>query len=731
MHTNLSAHDPVWQYLPQNWGQGAFLGNGWMGAMVYSGGNDQHRLKNNVLRWELGRVGVTAQCDRSGYLEPRVLIGDFMLQPRGTIGWEAATMRLDLAHAELRGSIPTNKGNIQFRTFVHATQQIIVVEAEGFDGEYAPDIAFYPQHGVSPWIHYREGEALDRIPQPPMPEGGLNGPISYNRQRFIGGAECVVAWQTIKVDNGIRLFITIEHGKDGVNVCERAFAHLHNAIDCEWDAFLVQHREWWQKHYSRSALAIPDTRLEGFYWLQRYKMGSATRSDAPVLDILGPWMTLTPWPGVWWNLNAQFIYSPFYAANHTDLAESLSNTLRKHLNQLIANAPEPYRHDSAALGRASTYDCDAPTGPGCEMGNLIWICHNLWRHYRTTMNETLVREVLFPILRRAVNLYLHVLEADQNGILHLPPTISPEYSGHQNLTTRDCHFDLALLRWGCRTLLSLANDILELDDPLVARWEDTLEHLVPFPIDETGFRIGADLRLDHGHRHFSHLMAGYPLWVINRNDSQQNDLIRKSLQHWLGREGALAGFSFGYAAATYAHIRDGDAALDCLNVLLDNYLLPNSMYAEKGPVLETPLQAADAIHDLLLQSNCGCLDIFPALPTEWENAYFENLAAEGGFLVSAVYENKSTRAIRIKSLAGQPCRIRSDLPTPCAIDAESKPLPLTPREESIWQLNLEKGQTALIRSQGDNQPFASPIIASNPKRYHYYGTPKPWLSKIQ
>lgn len=101
----LSRHDPVWQFLPQKWGEGAFLGNGLLGAMIYSGGIDQHRNKSNTLRWEIGRVDVTAQGDQSGYLEPRVLIGDFLLEPRSTLATEESTLRLDLWNAELRGTL--------------------------------------------------------------------------------------------------------------------------------------------------------------------------------------------------------------------------------------------------------------------------------------------------------------------------------------------------------------------------------------------------------------------------------------------------------------------------------------------------------------------------------------------------------------------------------------------------------------------------------------------------
>ena len=68
---------------------------------------------------------------------------------------------------------------------------------------------------------------------------------------------------------------------------------------------------------------MPDTQLESFYWIQMYKLASATRADRPAIDTLGPWYRSTPWPGIWWNLNIQLSYWPVYTANRLALGESL------------------------------------------------------------------------------------------------------------------------------------------------------------------------------------------------------------------------------------------------------------------------------------------------------------------------------------------------------------------------------------------------------------------------
>ena len=57
------------------------------------------------------------------------------------------------------------------------------------------------------------------------------------------------------------------------------------------------------------------------------------------------------------------------------------------------------------------------------------------------MDDTLLRDPLFPLLRRAMNYYLKFLYAGDDGKLHLPLTFSPEYG-----SAPDCNYDLALIR---------------------------------------------------------------------------------------------------------------------------------------------------------------------------------------------------------------------------------------------------------------------------------------------
>ncbi|SEG72753.1 hypothetical protein SAMN05216223_10934 [Actinacidiphila yanglinensis] len=230
----------------------------------------------------------------------------------------------------------------------------------------------------------------------------------------------------------------------------------------------------------------------------RYKVASAARRDAPVMATTGPWLEPTPWPASWWNLNVQLEYWLIHGSNHLEL-DGLTRSLSEFRENVRTQTAPAYRSDSLVIARSNdttlSHGADAgPDGTGGgipgqdaptpEVGNLTWALHNVWLSYRHTMDESILRDVVFPLLRQSINYYLHFLEPGSDGRLHLPTTFSPEYG----VNTPDTNYDLALIRWGCTTLLESAR-ILGVDDPLAPRWRDVLLRLVAPPTDTNGFML--------------------------------------------------------------------------------------------------------------------------------------------------------------------------------------------------------------------------------------------------
>lgn len=704
----LDRHDLVWSPQPSSWDSGAFIGNGLLGAMIYS-------LSDRELQWDIGRSDVTERQPTKTpiYGKHRLPIGKLVLQTVGTVRNSAA--RLHLWNAEAAGHIQTDRGRIEWRSFAHTDQHAIVIEWSATEGENGCRWSFVPERPINPRQVYRKETVVDR--NPPHRTEHIDG-IEIVSQRLEAGGEFATAWTTRFSGGGSHaLYLSVGSSYPELSGREEALQAVLKAEATGLAELTASHRSWWHGYYPASFVSIPDTRLESLYWIQMYKLASGTRADRPLLDLMGPWFYIhTPWPAIWWNLNVQLTYWPVYASNRLHLGESLTNFLERNLDNLCQNVPEPYRHDSAAIGRSSSYDGVRDAGE--ELGNLTWVCHNYWLHYRHCMDEEMLRDRIYPLLRRSVNFYLHLLQPGEDGKLHLPLAISPEYP----TKAEDTNYDLSLLRWGCQTLLYICCR-LNIDDALLPKWQEVLERLTDYPVDETGFMIGKDVPLSLSHRHYSHLFMIYPLYLISWEQPEHRDIIWKSLNHWIGFKGALQGYSYTGASSIYASMGKAEEAVQCLNDFMNHYLKPNTMYMESGPVIETPLSAAASIHDLLLQSWGGKLKVFPAVPAGWPDVTFHDMRAEGGFLVSAVKRAGVTRFVLVRSEAGEPCRIHTDIAGPIACTG-SRPFTLSRHDDGSMSIDLRKGEYAVLYPEGSEPDLTIAPVPANPDAIRSFGVRK-------
>ena len=241
---------------------------------------------------------------------------------------------------------------------------------------------------------------------------------------------------------------------------------------------------------------------------------------------------------------------------------------------------------------------------------------------------------------------------------------------------------------------------LGIDDPLLPAWRDIAARLADFPEGDDGFLIARGVPMDSSHRHYSHLLMVYPLYQVNAEQPGGEARIRRSLDHWHSFPDALFGYSFTGGASIAASIGDGNRALAYLNAF-QPFVEPNTMYREAGPVIETPLSAAQSIHDMLLQSwdapDGPLIRVFPAAPDAWGDAVFHQWRAQGAFLVSAARAGGKTAWVQLTSLKGAPCRLRADFGgTPRA--AGPAGLALEALGGNRYALNLGPGETALLRA---------------------------------
>jgi len=695
----LRQHDLVWEQLPQQWNEGAFGGNGLVGFVAYA------TLADNRFDFHLGRTDVTDHRkapDRATSLGvpganlfwdfPRLDVGRLAFRPTGWI--LQGHVRTDLWNAETTGLIETNLGLIRFRVITLRDRPVHVIEiqsAERFaDGTPVGwEWEFRPGYPGSPRALVRPADAAKNGYQPnPLPRQLTLDGVSVSEQPLTASGDFATAWLEQKSADGrsARLFVSTANAVPAAGRSAReAVEAVRAAASVPFDQLVADHRAWWHGHYQRAFLTIPDARLESFYWIQLYKLGSALRADGPALDVLGPFYRTTQWPGLWWNLNVQLSYWPVYAGNRLALGTSLTRLLDERFDDLLRT----FR--------------GAP-----NLGDLAWALHNYWWQLRFAGDWRGVTERWVPKADAVLADYRRRLKPNAEGRLELGPMGSPEYRGFAPF--QHTSYNLALLRWLLRARIEADAHTGRAADPGVAEWRQLLADLAPYPVDENGLRIAANQALAESHRHFSHLLALYPLAELDPDSPADRDLVLRSVEHWHRLENgkALAGYSFTGGAALYAMLGRGDDALAMLRTFLEgrigiSQLHANTFYTESGgrnPVIETPFSGASATMDLLLQSWGGKIRVFPAVPTAWSDTSFRDLRAMGGFTVSAARVGGRTAWVSVHSEQGEPAVVKvPDWTGPLHAVGARAPTPDADRPGE-YRLELRAGETVLLSPAG-------------------------------
>src|SRR5205814_5227728 len=90
---------------------------------------------------------------------------------------------------------------------------------------------------------------------------------------------------------------------------------------------------------------------------------------------------------------------------------------------------------------------------------------------------------------------------------------------------------------------------------------------------------------------------------------------------------------------------------------------------------------------------------FPALPAGWKDVAFDDLRAEGAFLVSAVRRGGKTVLVKVHSLAGEPAVLKTDLADAELVGPAGK---AQKQSDGSWKLTLARGETLVLQARGSS-----------------------------
>ena len=439
----VGAQDLVWKKPPTQYGQAPFLGDGRLGSVVYAEGN--------TVRFTVQHADVQDHRTTGGsqFGVCRLPVGNLKLTAAGTVA--AVDWRLDLWNAELRGTVTTSLGVITFAAYIHTDRSVLSLTVSA-TGTEKPVLEFVPSKAIPPRADFNplpDGYVLN-----PDPVTKPDGRETLVTQALNAGGQTATAFRITTTHKTQRLLLAVAHTYPEAAADKIVLKAVREAAMLG-QLLVRSHRLWWHDFYRKSFLSIPDKRLQAFYWIQLYKFASACTRGSPAIATCGPWLENTPWP-------ADLVEPQRAAGVLADPRLEPRRVRRRHVLDRqfrtcsSSRCPREYRHDCAGIAapptrcsttvRVSATPVTASAFPALScrcprIGNLTWALHNVWLTYRHTMDDRILRDVLFPMLRRAINYYLHFLTKGADGKLHLPSTYSPEYG----VNAPDCNYDLALI----------------------------------------------------------------------------------------------------------------------------------------------------------------------------------------------------------------------------------------------------------------------------------------------
>lgn len=445
---------------------------------------------------------------------------------------------------------------------------------------------------------------------------------------------------------------------------------------------LESHSKWWNKFWSKSSLKIPDAILEKQWYLEQYKFGSAARQSGPPISLQAVWTAdngkLPPWKGDFHHdLNTQLSYWPAYSANHLTEEMGFINWLWKYRDTFKKYTSEYYEAEGMNVPGVTTL-AGEPMGGWIQyaFGPTVsaWLGHHFYLHWRYSMDKEFLKEKAYPWIKD-VAIYLDAIsQIDENGKRKLPISSNPEIHNNEREAWfgETTNFDLALIRWTYEKAAELAIELNYKEEEL--RWKTTLSEWPELAIDETGIMIEPNSAYEESHRHFSHQIGYHPLGIVDVSKGKKDVETIQQTINTLDEKGSseYVGYSFSWLANMKARAFDGKGAAKALKIFATSFCLPNSFHVNgdqsgKGYsnftyrpfTLEGNFAFAAGLQEMLLQSHTGIITIFPAIPTEWATASFENLRAEGAFLISATLENSTIKKVIIQSDKGGNLKLKN------------------------------------------------------------------------
>ena len=514
----------------------------------------------------------------------------------------------------------------------------------------------FSQNGVECFVRKFEGENLER-------ESGVAAALNKVSNDTASSRYCVA----------------VATNFDSEQFSDKA---VEMALNCDYELDRERAKEKWQKFFSASKVTLEDKEIEKLYNLSLYHLAGCMGNKEFPPGLFGNFVTddFFPWAGDYhMNYNYEAPYYCIFSANHPELFDGYMAPV---------NDMKDYAKKFAKFFGCSGYAFPVSFGPkaldvfsmeSCKEHGVLFLgqkshaaygCVIPIMHWYSTYDKEYAKENYYDFVLNTAKFWEDYL-VKQNGRYVIKKDAAheiPYYRGEKfryithcgQVNTVNAINSLGLVKLLFKAVYDMANE-LGLNKEKYALWEDINKNLSDFPVfikkGKKCFkysRFGIRWRDDNtvGLQHI------YPASQIGLNSSEKLLKIARN-SYFINDRRLDDNGSNSYLPGGARIGVDPSFITEGIKMNIKEFALPNGLFRHHGGGIEHLTMIPATVNEMLMQSYEGIIRLFPCWDKK-SNASFENLRADGAFLVSAALENGQITEFKIKSLAGRKCTTESN-----------------------------------------------------------------------
>ena len=589
----------------------------------------------------------------------------------------------NLYKAETNASFSKNGNKIQYKTYVSATQDMMLIElSSNTDTEFLGT------------VNLKLPSSKERRDNPPF---NLVFPTTTENNKTVEGiyyisrafekdvditTKAATAFTildnssnkfTLSKDKTVKIAVAFSSNFKSDNCTQFVKERLKNINEEDLLIIEEEHGDWWRKFWSKSNVVLSDSLIEKQYYLSNYTMASFSRDKDFPPSIFGTCITQERprWNGDYHlNYNHFAPYYGLFSSNHIEQAipsnmpllaaqdrgEYYSKKItgiKKGIMLPVGAGPlgiETSRRNELIEKHAKHWIVNGDVeDEGLFFGqksNSAYAVVNMAQHFYMTYDEEYTK-LYYPFVKGVATFWENYLPFENGRYVIYNDAIHEGTIGTLNPI-----LSLGLVRMVMKTVIDMSVD-LNLDSERRDKWQHVIDHMSDYTYQTT-----------EGKKVFRYSEKGTGWWDSNTLGIQHiypagqigldsaPELLKVAhntvdvMQRWIDLNGSN---SFFPAAVRVGY--NADTILNKLNLYVKN-TYPNGFQLNNPHGIENYSTVPNTINEMLCMGHAGVLRVFPVWPKN-KDASFHRLRIFGAFLVSSELKDAEVQHIEIISEKGK------------------------------------------------------------------------------